>query len=98
MFRSGCVSSSPATTCVSLERWAGPELGNGDLLAAAETESFAVMVTGDKNLSYQQNLTDRKLALVVLSTNDWKVIRDNPAPVVAAISAAKPGSFELITF
>lgn len=39
--------------------WA--ELGNGALLAAAEDSGFAVMVTGDKNLSYQQNLQSRNL-------------------------------------
>lgn len=46
------------------------ELENGDLLAAAEQDGFQVMVTGDENLSYQQNLEGRKLALVVLSTID----------------------------
>jgi len=59
--------------------WA--ELANGDLLIAAEGAGFAVMVTADKNLSYQQNLQGRELALVVLSTNDWQTIRQNPAPV-----------------
>jgi len=43
--------------------------GNGALLAAAQSADFAVIVTGDKNLSYQQNLQGRKLAIVVLSTN-----------------------------
>ena len=39
--------------------WA--ELENGELLGAAEAEGFDVMVTGDKNLSCQQNLKGRKL-------------------------------------
>jgi hypothetical protein len=34
--------------------WA--ELGNGELLGAAQRAGFAVMVTGDQNLSFQQNL------------------------------------------
>ncbi len=42
--------------------WA--ELGNGDLLRAAERAGFALMVTGDKNLSFQQNLRLVELALV----------------------------------
>ncbi len=49
-------------------------LENGDLLRAAEDSGFNVMVTGDKNLSYQQNLAGREIALVVLSTNNWNVI------------------------
>jgi hypothetical protein len=41
---------------------------NGDLVALAEEAAFDVMVTADQNLSYQQNMKGRKLALVVLST------------------------------
>ncbi len=41
------------------------------------------MVTGDKNISYQQNLEGRKLARVVLPTTDWGTLRQNPAPIGA---------------
>lgn len=41
-------------------------LENGDLLDAAEAAGFEVFVTADKNLSYQQDLTKRKIAIVVL--------------------------------
>jgi hypothetical protein len=34
--------------------WSG--LKNGDLIAAAEATGIEVFVTGDRNLSYQQNL------------------------------------------
>jgi hypothetical protein len=43
-------------------------------------------------------LQGRQLALVVLSTKDWDVLRENPAPVVEAVDAAKPGSFRVVTF
>jgi len=43
-------------------------LENGELLAAAEEESFEVFVTTDTNLKYQQNLSNRKISIVVLST------------------------------
>lgn len=42
------------------------ELGNGELLAEAEAAGFEVFVTADKDLGYQQNLKDRKIAVVVL--------------------------------
>jgi predicted nuclease of predicted toxin-antitoxin system len=74
------------------------ELENGQLLQAAEAGGFAVMVTCDKNLSYQQNLHGMQLALVVLSTNNWNVLKRNPGPVVAAVEAATPGSFRFVTF
>lgn len=70
------------------------ELENGELLAAAEGAGFDVMVTGDKNLSYQQNLAGRKLALVVLATTRWKTLRDHTSPVAAAVDRAIAGSFE----
>jgi len=72
-------------------------LENGDLLRAAEDAGFDVMVTGDKNLSYQQNLAGRKLALVVLSTNSWKIIQQNTGSVVDSVNAATTGSFDFVT-
>ncbi len=33
------------------------------------------MITTDKGIRYQQNLTGRKLALLVINTNDWTRIR-----------------------
>jgi alkanesulfonate monooxygenase SsuD/methylene tetrahydromethanopterin reductase-like flavin-dependent oxidoreductase (luciferase family) len=40
--------------------WAG--LANGDLIEAAEQAGFDVMLTADQNISYQQNMTGRRLA------------------------------------
>jgi len=47
------------------------ELSNGDLLAAAESAGFDVLLTTDLNLRYQQNLTARRIAIVALTTNHW---------------------------
>ena len=74
------------------------KLENGDLLTAAEEDKFSVLVTADQNLSYQQNLTGRMLALVVLSTNDWSSIRKAPDKVAEAIKSATPGSFQFVNF
>ena len=38
---------------------------NGDLLDTAEAAGFDVFVTTDLNLGYQQNLADRRIAIVV---------------------------------
>ncbi len=84
---------------VTRAQWLGwHELENGDLLTAAEQEDFAVLVTADQNLSYQQNLTGRKLALIVLSTNDWPTIRQAPELVARAVNAVTPGSFRAVQF
>jgi hypothetical protein len=39
------------------------ELSNGKLLAAAEEAGFAVMVTTDKNIRHQQNITKKAITL-----------------------------------
>jgi len=68
-------------------------LTNGELLAEAERAGFDVFLTGDKNIRYQQNLTGRKLAIVVLSTPQWPLIRLHTAEIAAAVNAATPGSY-----
>jgi len=50
------------------------------------------MVTTDKNMRYQQNLTDRKIAFVVLGNQQWPILRRYVERVVAAVNAATPGS------
>ncbi len=69
------------------------ELGNGELLSKAEAAGFEVLVTTDKNLSYQQNVTARKIAIVVLGQGRWSLIKRCVAQVVATVNAAIPGSF-----
>jgi hypothetical protein len=46
------------------------------LLAAAEEEGFEIFITGGKGIRFEQNLADRKIAIVVLSTTDWMVLKD----------------------
>jgi hypothetical protein len=67
-------------------------LVNGTLLDTAEAAGFEVFVTADKNMRYQQNLTGRKIAIVVLGNAQWPVLRRYVEKVVAAVNAAAPGS------
>ncbi len=68
-------------------------LSNGDLLAEAERAGFDVFLTADKNIQYQQNLAGRKIAVLVLSTPQWPLLRLHIAKVAAALNTAKPGSY-----
>ena len=68
-------------------------LTNGDLLAMAEQAGFDVFVTADKNMRYQQNLKGRTIAIVVLSTPQWPVVRLHLGRIAAAVNAAMPGSY-----
>jgi hypothetical protein len=68
-------------------------LENGELLSKAEAAGFEVLVTTDKNLSYQQNLAGCKIAIVVLGQGRWSLIKRCVAQVVSSVNAATPGSF-----
>ncbi len=73
-------------------------ISNGLLIAAAENGGFEVLITADQNLEYQQNLTDRRLALIVLSTNTWPVLRGDLSSIIQAATLAVQGSYQFVTF
>lgn len=75
--------------------WA--QLKNGELLKAAEAE-FGVFITTDQNLRYQQNLTGRRLAILVLPTTSWPKIRAHAVELVAAVNELRPGEFRELIF
>jgi hypothetical protein len=66
---------------------------NGDLLDAAETAGFDVLVTADKNIRYQQNLASRRIAMVVLGNAQWPVLRRYVDRVCVAVDSSTPGSY-----
>jgi hypothetical protein len=61
-------------------------------LTAAEEAGFDLFITADQEIAYQQNLTGRKIAVLVLSTNNWSVIKEQVSKISVAIEAATPGS------
>src|ERR1035441_6279079 len=67
-------------------------LVNGELIAVAEA-GFEVLLTTDKNIRSQQNLTGRKIAFVVLGNQQWPTLRRYVEKVVAAVNAATPGTY-----
>ncbi len=69
------------------------KLTNGDLLAQAERAGFDVLLTADKNMRYQQNLAGRRIAIVVLSTPQWPLVKLHLDKIAAVVDAATPGSF-----
>ena len=45
------------------------KVSNGELLKLAEADGFDLLLTTDKRIKYQQNLTSRKIAIVVLGNS-----------------------------
>ena len=63
--------------------WGG--LKNGDLLREAEGQ-FEAFISTDQNLKYQQRVLGRKLAIIVLPTNDWPTIRYKGSEITSRVA------------
>jgi hypothetical protein len=83
----------PGHTVTKAKERGWDKLTNGNLLAEAEQAGFDVLLAADKNMRYQQNLTGRRIALVVLSTPQWPRVRLHMERIAAAVNAATPGSY-----
>ena len=71
-------------------------ISNGELLKAAEAGGFDLWLTTDKRIRYQQNLTGRKIAIVVLGNSQWRVVRLHLDRVAQAVNRATPGSYTVV--
>jgi hypothetical protein len=69
--------------------WAG--LRNGELLRRAE-ERFDIFVTSDQNLRHQQNISGRKLAILVLPSNQVPLVARLVPVVETLLTTIQPGT------
>jgi hypothetical protein len=69
------------------------ELENGQLIQQAEEAGYEVLLSTDKNIRYQQTLTGRKIALVVLGNSRWPIVQLHLDEIVAAVNGCSPGSY-----
>jgi hypothetical protein len=76
---------------VQQESWAG--LKNGVLLIRAEAAGFSVLLTGDQNLEFQQNISKRRLGVVILraGSNALEDLLPLMPAALTAIEAIQPG-------
>lgn len=70
--------------------WAG--IKNGDLIAKAD-DLHEVFLTADRNLRYQQNMTGRKIAIVVFPSNKLSVVKMLHDQLGEAITNIRSGEF-----
>jgi hypothetical protein len=68
-------------------------LANGDLLKMAEDAGFDLLLSTDKNIRYQQNLTGRRIAIVILGNPQRPAVHRHINLVIDAVNAATPGSY-----
>ena len=69
-------------------------LSNGKLLDVAEQEGYALLMTTDQNLRYQQHLADRQLAIIVLLSTSWPRIQRRIDAIQAAVERVVAGGYQ----
>jgi hypothetical protein len=71
---------------------------NGDLLAAAEAAGFDVLSPPIKTCATSRTWPADRIALVVLGTPQWPVVKLHLEKIAAAVTAATPGSYTEVKF
>lgn len=69
---------------------------NGALIKAAHKAGFDLMVTCDRNIRYQQNMSARPIGLVVLSTNHWRTPRESATLIGNVVSQPEPKGYAFV--
>ncbi len=66
------------------------------MLTRAEEAGYELLITPGQGIKYPQNLAGRKIALIVLMRNDWRVIRLRVDDIIAVINEIQPGDYREI--
>jgi predicted nuclease of predicted toxin-antitoxin system len=74
-------------------------LQNGELISNAESIGFEALITCDKNMGYQQNLTGRKIRIIVLNSHRITLAQITPLSpqVMQALRESSEGAFIIAT-
>lgn len=90
----GLARALPEHTIHKAKAMGWERLSNGALLKVAEETAFDLLLTTDQRIRYQQNLTGRKIAIVVLNgCTKWSRVQLHFERIAAAVNAARPGSY-----
>ena len=73
---------------VSAQRMGWSGIKNGELLVLAEQNQFDVFLTGDRNLAFQQNTTQFRIAVIVLEAEGIQL--HHTLPLMPKVLAALP--------
>ena len=82
---------------VAAESLAWGQLKNGALIESAERDGYEVLIAADQSILYQQINEIRTIALVVLSTNSWRLLKGHADAINAAVLRSARGSFETVS-
>ncbi len=66
-------------------------LANGVLLDRAEEAGYEVLITTDQGIGYQQNMSNRRVAVVVLMNTAWPRISRRTEAIRNGLEEIRPG-------
>lgn len=90
----GLIRALPSHTITTARSRGWDQLNNGALLYEAQEAGVDLLLTTDSRIRYQQNLTGRKIALVVLTgSTKWSCVRLHFDRIAAAVNTVTPGSY-----
>jgi len=87
-------SSLPGHQCYTVQEIGCAGMKNGELLSAAEAKGFDVFLTIDKGIEYEQNLTHRKIAILLVrpKSNRLADLHAHAPACLERLSAVVPGA------
>jgi len=90
----GLIGALPGHTVHTAQAKGWDTLSHGALLKAADDAADDVLLTTDRRIRYQQNLSAHRIALVVLTgSTRWTDVRTHIDRMAAAVSAATLGTY-----
>ena len=81
--------------CHTAQEMGWKSIKNGELLTLAEAQ-FDLFITSDQGLAYQQNLRDRQIAILQLSTNKLRAIEAAAAQLRNAVATMSGAEFRRV--
>jgi hypothetical protein len=89
----GLARSLSGHTVITAKARGWDKLSNGVLLQVAELAAVDLLLTTGQRIRYQQNLTGRKIAIVVLAgTTKWSQVRLHVERIAAVVDKTAPGA------
>jgi hypothetical protein len=64
--------------------------------ARCRNRRFEVLLTVDQGFTHQQNLTGRQIAVVILGSGQWPLLKPALDLIVSAVEGAKPGTITFV--
>ena len=79
-------------SCTTAQKRGWDAITNGELIALADDE-FDLFITCDQNIRYQQNLANRRIAILELTCNDLRRILAAGDAIIQTVASIKPGDY-----